>query len=105
MKHEYDDPYSFLACYLISAYADNDIRRILSEDEYIRKLIIKEIRDHDFSGPFSDAIIETILVDKKRMEYMKQLDSLSNYFFSKLDIGRLRDKIIKYCKLYNIMEL
>lgn len=104
-EHEYDDPYSFLACHIISKYTNNSIRRVLTEDDFIRKLVIKEIRDHDFNGPFSDVAIETILVGKRRMEYMRQLDLLAEYFYENIDKDRLRNKIIKYCHIYNIMEV
>ena len=39
-------------------------------------------------------IIENILDDKDRMEYMRKLDELAVYYYSKLDKGRLRDEIL-----------
>lgn len=103
MKYEYDDPYTFLTWHLLYACTDAELDRILKDNDYIKKLIRKEVRDYDLRGPFTDAVVETILLDKKRMELMKELDKLSKYYYDKLDIERLRNKIIEYRNLYNIM--
>lgn len=47
-------------------------------------------------GHFVDCIIEHILEEKDRMEYMRQLDKLAEYYYGRLDKGRLRDNIIDY---------
>ncbi len=47
-------------------------------------------------GHFIDCIIEHILEDKDRMEYMHQLDTLAGYYYSRLDKDRLRDEILSY---------
>ena len=47
----------------------------------------------DLGGHFVDCIIESLLEDKVRMEYMHKLDELSSYYYSKLDRERLRREI------------
>ena len=90
---EYDDPYKILAHYVIGFYRPADVLRVLTENSYIFTLIQKEVRGLDIGGNFLDCIIEDILAEKKRMEYMGNLDKLAQYYFSKLDKDRLRNEI------------
>lgn len=92
--YEYDDPYKILAHHLVSNYRPADVIRCLTDNSYLKTLIIKEVRLQDFCGHFLDCIIENILDDKERMEYMHKLDELALYYYSKLNKGRLRDEIL-----------
>lgn len=92
--YEYDDPYKILAHHLVSNYRPADVIRCLTDNSYLKTLIIKEVRLQDFCGHFLDCIIENILDDKERMEYMHKLDELAIYYYSKLNKGRLRDEIL-----------
>lgn len=102
---ESDDPYIVLAYNLISISSQRTIERLLTDKEYILTLIIKEVRILDMPGMFLDAITQSILEDKERMELMHELDKLARFFFSKLDIERLRNEISKICTRYNILEV
>lgn len=104
-KYVYDDPYVFIAHKVLSSYDVADIKRMLSDDDFVRRLILKETRLQDFSGAFIDGIVQTILDDKHRMEFMRELDKLSDYFWRNLDLDRLRSEIIKYGTKYKIIEL
>lgn len=101
--YEYDDPYVMLAHHLLSVLTRPEIERVLTDDSYIHNLIIKETRLQDFSGAFLDCIVQSLLDDKKRMEFMHELDKLSNYFYKNLDIPRLRGQIIRFGNLYGII--
>ena len=90
---EYDDPYKLLAFSVVSQYRPADVMRLLTDDEYVLNQIIKETRGQDMCGSFTDCIIEDILAKKDRMEYMRELDSLAKYYFSKFDIKRFRGEI------------
>lgn len=90
----YDDPYVMCVCSLIANHNKAEIRRMMVDNDYVANLILKETRLTDFRGPFLDAIIESILTDKRRMEMMRELDKLSNYFYNNLDLDRLRKTII-----------
>lgn len=92
--YEYDDPYKVLAHYIVGFYRPADVLKILTENVYLKNCIIREVRDIDMGGHFVDCIIENILEDKDRMEYMHELDKLASYFYSRLDKARLRDEII-----------
>ena len=101
--NEYDDPYIMLAHKLISVHNRAEIERILTDNEFVFKLILKETRLQDFSGAFLDCIIEDILNNKRRMEMCHQLDQLSKYFYEKLDIKRLRKEVRFYAEKYGIL--
>ena len=91
--YDYDNPYKILASSIIAYYRPADVIRILSDDDYIKTQIIKETRGQDMQGSFTDCIIESLLANKDRMEYMRKLDLLAEYYFSKLDKNRLREEI------------
>ena len=101
--NDYDDPYIMLAHWLLSTHSRAEIDRMLHDDDYISRMIIKEVRGQDFSGPFLDCIIQTILDDKDRMEMCGHLDALSGYFFSKLDLKRMREKLKFFADKYGIL--
>lgn len=89
----YDDPYKLLASQVVAYYRPADVIRMLTDDEYVKVQLIKETRGQDMSGPFTDCIIEDILANKDRMEYMNALDSLASYYYDKLDKERFRAEI------------
>lgn len=98
----YDDPYIMLAYRLLADLNIGDIRRVFTDEEFVQKMIIKETRNLDFCGPFLDTIVESILVDRRRMEMCRELDKLSAYFYDNLDLDRLRRELAKLVERYNI---
>ena len=92
--YDYDDPYKLLAHHIVGFYRPADVLRMLTDNAYIKNRIVKETRDLDLGGHYIDCIIEGILEDKDRMEYMQELDKLASYYYSKLDKERLRDEIL-----------
>lgn len=92
--HNYDDPYLVLAYILIGTYNLAVIHRILRDDQFVSKLIEKEVQEQDFRGPFSDCIIEEILSNKHRVEYKRELNKLAHYYFAHLDLQRLRERLV-----------
>ena len=92
--YDYDDPYKLLAHHIVGLYRPADVLRMLTDNAYIKNRIIKEVRDLDLGGAYIDCIIEGVLEEKDRMEYMHELDKLASYYYSKLDKERLRDEIL-----------
>lgn len=92
--YDFDNPYRILAHHIVGNYRPADVLRVLTDNSYLRTLISKEVRQQDLGGHFIDCIIENILEDKDRMDYMHALDKLSEYYYSRLDKGRLRDEIL-----------
>lgn len=92
--YEIDDPYKILAHHIVGFYRPADVLRVLTDNTYLKNLVMKDTRMMDLGGPFIDCIIEGILEDKNRMEYMRELDRLGSYYYSRLDKERLRDEIL-----------
>ncbi len=92
-----------LAHHILSVYNPAEVERMLRDDDFIYRLILKETRHQDFSGAFLDCIIQSILDDKRRMEMCHRLDELSKYFFANLDLARLRDRLTYYGEKYGIL--
>lgn len=90
---ESDDPYKVLAWLLVANSTPAETLRMLEDNEYVANLVRKETRLADIGGWFLDCIIEDILAKKNRMQYMHELDKLGKYFFSQLDLARLRSEI------------
>lgn len=103
MVNPYDDQYVMLAHHILSVFNPAEVRRMLVDDDFIYRLIIKETRHQDFSGAFLDCIVQSILDDKRRMEMCHELDKLSGYFFTQLDLDRLRRNLLYYGELYGIL--
>lgn len=102
-RYDFDDPYILMAHGVITVYPIADVKRMLIDDDFVRRSILKETRLQDFSGVFVDGIVQSILDDKHRMEFMHELDRLAEYFWQNLDVERLRREIIKYGKKYQII--
>lgn len=92
--YDFDNAYKILAHHIVGTYRSADVIRTLTDNSYLKTLIIKEVRQQDMGGPFIDCIIENILEEKDRMEYMHELDKLALFYYGKLDKGRLRDEIL-----------
>ena len=88
---------------VLTVYPPADVKRMLADDDFVRRSVLKETRLQDFSGVFVDGIVQSILDDKHRMEFMHELDKLAAYFWNNLDLARLRGEIIKYGSKYNII--
>lgn len=100
--YEADDPYKILAQHIVGFYRPADVLKILTDNSYLKNCVVKECRDLDLGGPFIDCIIENILAEKDRMEWMHELDAVGTYLFSRLDRGRLRDEIVQILNDTNI---
>ena len=92
--YEFDDPYKILAYHIIGTYRPVDVLNVLADNSAIKNRVLKETRLQDIGGFYLDCIIEDILDQKDRMEYMHQLDNLGLYFYTKLDKARLRKEIL-----------
>lgn len=95
--HPYDDPYKCLASNMVARLTPMEVVRCLSDDEFVFRLLAKEMRGQDLGGPFVDCVIDEILRHKRRMELMRVLDGVSVYFFENLDLERLRQELRDFC--------
>ena len=96
----YDDPYVMSAYSLVANHNYGDLKRILTEDDFVKKIVSKELRLTDFRGTLIDAIVQELLEDKRRMDVMRALDEFSSFFYDNLDLLRLRKEVWKaICRL------
>lgn len=70
--YDFDNPYRILAYHIVGNYRPADVMRMLTDNSYLRNLIIKEVRQQDLGGHFIDCIIENILEDKDRIVVFTQ---------------------------------
>lgn len=99
----YDDPYIMLSYWLLANLNIGELRRVMVDDDFVYRMILKETRNLDFKGPFLDTIVETILIDKRRMEMCEELDKLSKYFYKNLDLDRLRAELAITIEKFDIL--
>lgn len=100
----FDDPYKFLAQYLVSRSSIREIKRLLDDDNYIYRLVIQEFRLVDYNTPFADCVFHEQAHGKARMELMHAIDDLAAYFYKRLDLVRLRKEIEDFCSELDIFQ-
>lgn len=93
-KNEYDDPYKILAANIAASYTVSNIKRMLSEKDYIRQIVQSEVReDIDIPGVFCDCITTELISEKQKVLYREALNELGLFFYHQLDVARLRDEL------------
>lgn len=100
----YDDPYKFLAQYLVATSTALELERIMSEDIFILQIITREVRNIDYNTPFADCVFHEHAHGEKRMDLMHQLDALAGYFYEEIDLRRLRKEIVAFCDELGIFQ-
>lgn len=96
-----DDPYKILANNLVAECSDKELKKILHDTKTIRRKITKEVNGADFYGNFIDCISVSLIKTGKYRQVYKTLGDTSNFFYSYLDVDRLRREIRNYCENYN----
>lgn len=89
----YDDPYRVLAANIVACCPPPVIKRVLTSGGYVRSLINTEARTMDISGWFLDCVDQEIIANgrlRRKNYYLKQL---GEYYYSELDLPRLRREI------------
>lgn len=93
---EYDDPYRVLAAHIVSVFSIAGVQRVLTNSAYIKSLIIKDAKTMDINGPFLDCIDQEIVANdmiRKKNVYLKKL---GEFYYSELDIERLRREVRRF---------
>lgn len=92
----YDDPYRVLATHLVSIYSPRTLQRILSSSSFVKAVVIKEARQLDIGGIFLDCIDQEIIDNDKLRQKNARLKVLGEFYYSQLDLPRLRSEIRKF---------
>lgn len=96
-KNEYDDPYKILAANIAANFSIANVRRMLSEKDYLRQLIQAEVRENaDAPGIFCDCVTTELISDKQKVLYREALNNLGLFFYEQLDVARLRNELRKF---------
>lgn len=91
---DYDDPYIMLAYYIISHHSVIEIRRALTDDDWLRTQVQKDCIALDMAGPYLDAIMQE-LDEHNRLWFRARMKELGAEMFTQLDLKRLRGNIFK----------
>lgn len=92
-----DDPYKILAANIAATFSLANIRRMLSEKDYLRQLIQAEVRENaDTPGVFCDCVTTELISEKQKVLYREALNNLGLFFYQQLDIQRLRNELRKF---------
>ena len=70
----------------------------MNEPAFIKALVVKEAKQLDMSGCFLDCIDQEIIAKgllRKKNYHMKKL---GEFYFSELDIPRLRREVVKFAE-------
>ena len=97
-KQEYDNPYRILAAHIVTAFSVPNIKRALTSSSYIRSLIIYEAKTMDVSGPFMDCIDQEIISNDRIRKKNLCMRQLGEFYFSELDLDRLRKEIRRFAE-------
>lgn len=92
----YDDPYRVLAAHLVSVCSPRTLQRILSNSSFVKAVIVKEAKQIDIGGIFLDCIDQEIIDNDKLRQKNARLKMLGEFYYSQLDLPRLRSEIRKF---------
>ena len=99
MKHqEYDDPYRVLAAHIVSVFSVIAVKRVLTSSSFIKSLIIHEAKTMDIGGAFLDCVDQEIIANDRVRGKNARLKMLGEYYYSELDIDRLRKEIRRFAE-------
>ena len=98
----YDDPYRVLAANIVSIYSPRIIKKIMSSSSYIKSIVLQEAKQMDINGAFLDCIDQEVVANdhlRKKNAYLKKL---GEFYYSELNILRLRLEIKRFAEELNI---
>ena len=92
----YDDPYRVLAAHLVSLYTPRTLQRVLTNSSFVKAVVVKEARQLDIGGIFLNCIDQEIIDNDKLRQKNARLKTLGEFYYSQLDLPRLRSEIRKF---------
>lgn len=90
----YDDPYLMLAYHIVSHHSLPEIRRAITDDNWLRTQVQKDCVELDLAGPYLDTIMQD-LDEHNRLWLRARLKELGAAMFTQLDLKRLRANIFR----------
>lgn len=80
----------------MSLYTPRTLQRILSNSSFVKAVIVKEAKQLDIGGIFLDCIDQEIIDNDKLRQKNARLKMLGEFYYSQLDLPRLRSEIRKF---------
>ena len=102
-SHNYDNPYKILAIKIVTTHTQAEIKRMMSERAFFKRLVTIEIRDSiDINSPYVDCVEELLLRDNQKVYLRSAYEKLGEFFFNELDLSVLRKHIKSFCEKCHI---
>lgn len=92
----YDDPYAILAAHLTAVLSIKSLKKCLCNNAFVKSMVASEMKMLDIKGPFLDCIDQELISNDKLRKKNAMLNQLGEYYFSELDMPRLRAEIRKF---------
>ena len=99
----YDNPYAVLAWHLVAMLPLKSLKELLCSDTFIKRMVVEEAKQVDISGPFLDCIDEDIQKRWRLRGRNSQLKQLGEYYFSELNLEKVREEVRKYASELGII--
>lgn len=93
-----DDPYKILALNIVAGYSDKELSGVMHNAKVIKRHISKEAKGADFYGDFLDCIMTELIKQNREREIGYTMDDTIEFFYSNLDVPRLRAEVQNYCE-------
>lgn len=98
LNRPYDDPYRVLAAHIVSYWPPATVKRVLSDNSFVKSVINNEARMMDISGTFLDCIDQEIVSNCRLRQKNSHLKKLGEYYYTELDLLRLRTEIKRFAE-------
>ena len=95
---EYDDPYRVLAAHIVSVFSPANVKRVLTNTSFIKSIITHEAKQIDVSGIFLDCVDQEIVANDMIRKKNVYLRKLGEFYYSELDVDRLRKEIYRFAE-------
>lgn len=96
LNRTYDDPYRVLAAHLVAYWPPSTVRRVLTNNSFVKSIINNEARLMDISGAFLDCIDQEVIANDHLRQKNAYLKKLGEFYYSELDLPRLRTEIRRF---------
>lgn len=96
-----NDAYLMLAYYMVGHYTIKQIRQAIYDDDWLKARVQEDCINLDLGGPFIDAIMQDV-DEHNRLWLRAHLKALGAELFTKLDLKRLRKRILQIIALSDI---
>lgn len=98
LNRPYDDPYRVLAAHIVSYWPPSTVRRVLENNSFVKSAINNEARLLDISGTFLDCIDQEVITNDRLRQKNYYLKKLGEFYYSELDLPRLRNEIRRFAE-------